>query len=634
MLGIGFIGSLWFSWIYDITPGGIVKTEPYIDEKVPIPRKKLKTHQATTFISIAIIIVLLTYRLIDHARSKQIASLEKTIAVLPFYDPGLEYQQIRNFEFIGHEITSCLLKVKDYKVIPWEDARKYSRTNKNYTKMGDDLSAAILVDWKPNETTAEKLLSVDLIAVEDESLLWSENFRIKGNWSASEIFKCSRRISRMINKTLRVYLTLEEKARVYQQPVSAQASMYATIGRSVTNDALEIAQTGELSGDTLKNEYIDSISFNRAINYFTEALQTYPDYAIAYAERAKAKLWGIKTGYFDRNILDECEKDILKAFELNPDLPEAHVAMGYYYFYGMGDYMLALTSLEKAVELRPDNSEYLFHLSRVHFSLGNWDELQFLSDKVFDSNPRNVLYLTNLGISYIYLHDVVKSLQCQDRAIELKPAWLAPYYNKSIALLAIGDLQEAKKVMLEAEKKTHKRLNRRIAQLYLYEGDYIRAIDRIEKPRNTEASDFGENEGDIALTRATIYKYAGQSTKSMGNYKIALKFFIQQVMFNPRNGFDLTKLGIAYAGLGMKQEAIKCGQEALKLMIKQENPIYDPYILYNMAVLFNMVGEDSTSLQIINDLLHRKSPFTIESMKLDPDLKYLVNNSGFALLNH
>ena len=42
LLGIGFVVSLWFSWIYDITPGGIIKTEPVSDQKVPICVKSAK----------------------------------------------------------------------------------------------------------------------------------------------------------------------------------------------------------------------------------------------------------------------------------------------------------------------------------------------------------------------------------------------------------------------------------------------------------------------------------------------------------------------------------------------------------------------------------------------------------------
>ena len=61
LLGIGFFVSLWFSWIYDITPGGIKKTEPVSEQKVPIPKKEVRTYRTTTFVSILIIIGLVSY---------------------------------------------------------------------------------------------------------------------------------------------------------------------------------------------------------------------------------------------------------------------------------------------------------------------------------------------------------------------------------------------------------------------------------------------------------------------------------------------------------------------------------------------------------------------------------------------
>src|SRR5210317_1632778 len=56
VLGAGFLVSLWFSWIYDITPQGIIKTEYAKDHAVPIPQLKLKTYRFTTFLSVLIII--------------------------------------------------------------------------------------------------------------------------------------------------------------------------------------------------------------------------------------------------------------------------------------------------------------------------------------------------------------------------------------------------------------------------------------------------------------------------------------------------------------------------------------------------------------------------------------------------
>ena len=232
MLGVGFLGSLWFSWIYDITPGGIIKTGPITEDKVTIPSQKLKAYKATTFLSLTIIVGLLTFRIIDDVNTKRIAGIEKSIAVLPLFAENLSPSEVRHFEFIGHEITSCLLKVKDYRIVPWEDTRKYSRTGKSYAEMGQDLDAALLVDWKPLETRIEKYLYVDLVSVDDKSLLWSDNYMINDDWTGAEICRCSRNISKKITKKLRTYLTPKEREFISEQPRSARASMLASMGEA------------------------------------------------------------------------------------------------------------------------------------------------------------------------------------------------------------------------------------------------------------------------------------------------------------------------------------------------------------------------------------------------------------------
>jgi len=182
LLGVGFLGSLWFSWIYDFTPEGIVKTEPTTDLPVPIPQPKLKTYRFTTFLSVLIIIGILLFKLIDNAALKQIESLEKSIAVLPLDADDLNHIDLPQFEFIGHEITSCLLKVRAYNVHPWEDTRKYIRKDQDYSMMGEDLSATILVDWKPLKTKLETYLLIDLISADDEKLLFARSpKRLPGN---------------------------------------------------------------------------------------------------------------------------------------------------------------------------------------------------------------------------------------------------------------------------------------------------------------------------------------------------------------------------------------------------------------------------------------------------------------------
>jgi len=629
VLAIGFFISLWFSWIYDITPGGIRKTEPASEQSVHIPRKEISIYKATTFASVLIIIGLFSYRIIDRSEARLFAGIEKSIAVLPLEDNELHPADLRRYEFIGHEITTCLLNVRDYHITPWEDCRKYPRNAyTSYRQMGEDLSAALLVDWRPHETGTEKHLSVDLIAAVNHDLLWSENFEIKGNWP-SEICRNSRKISKKIIRKLRTPLTPKERALISEIPISARATMYASLGTAMTNDVWEMVRTGEGSIDTVRSEYTDSLSFDRAIQLFNDAIGEDPEFAAAYAQRAKARLWGIEASFIDKAEIDKCEEDIRKAFALDPGLPEAHVAMGFFYYYGIGDLMLAITSFEKAAHLRPGSIEYAFYLSIIRRALGHWNEVRVLSDAIFEGHPRNALFLTNLGISYLYLQDFSKSIVCQDRAIAMLPHWFAPYVNKAEALISLGQLEEARAVLQEATENTGKQFYKMTAFIDLYERNFNSAIEHVEKAEINEYLRDGGRQGDDLLLKAKIYTHAGLQKQARNNYSEALDYYKKQLMFHPEDYPLYSKMGIACAGLGMFAEAEEYGKKAHDFTRQKDSPKETPFILHELIQLYAMSGDRESARRMKDELLDRNTFFTPELLKYDPDIQNILEAPGF-----
>ncbi|MDX2431560.1 MAG: tetratricopeptide repeat protein [Bacteroides sp.] len=625
VLGVGFIGSLFFSWIYDFTPDGIRKTEPFDGQRVHIPRKEVRLYQTTTFVSVMIIIVLLSYNIIDGANKKKIQALEKAIAVIPVATGDLSYDEFQHFDFIGEQITSCLLKVKDCHVKPWEECRNYRRGDKPYPEIGNDLSAAILVDLSPYENQARKNLFVNLILASNGKLLMSESLEIDGTWE-EEICKHSREISKKIAKRLRIYLTREERTTIDERNVSSRASLFFSYGKKMTRDAMDMAQIGAGATDN-NTRYYDSISFDRAINYFTEAIKEEPTFAEAYANRAKARLWGIRSRYYDTSYLEECRRDIEKAFDLDPDLPDAYVAMGFYHYFGTGNYTEALSSFEKAIEQNPDSNEYLFYMAKISTELGNWEDVRVLADKVFESNPLDALFLTNLGLSYHFLGDFTKAIECHDRAIKLAPRWYAPYINKINSLLSMGEISVARSVAREARVNTGKDYSRILAELDLYEGNYSSAVRHIERDREEDINSQANFERDELLVKAEIYKYALKPLQAREYYSLAEQYYSDQIKFDTEDYRSYSKLGIAYAGLGQVQMAIESGQKGLELAKIEYSAVLYPDILYNMAQTYALAGDYTSALLILKELMATISPYTSEFIKLDPEMKHLLDVS-------
>jgi tetratricopeptide (TPR) repeat protein len=270
----------------------------------------------------------------------------------------------------------------------------------------------------------------------------------------------------------------------------------------------------------------------------------------------------------------------------------------------------------------------LFNLSKINSTLGNWEDVQILADKVFESNTFSVQFLTNLGTSYLFLGDFTRSIECQDRAIKLIPQWYAPYINKINSLVSMGKISTARSVLKDAKANTGKDYFRILAELDLYQGKYSGAIKNIERAKQEESIRHSEFERDVHLIEAKIYKHAAKPIQAKDYYRLAEQYYSDQIKFDTEDYRSYSKLGIAYAGLGKDQLAIESGQKGLELAKKDFSAVRYPDIMYNMAQTFALIGDDESALLILKELLTTNSPYTSEFIKLDPDMKHLLDVPG------
>ena len=606
-LGIGFLLSLWFSWIFDITPGGITKTKPFKEETLPFSNKELKTYKISTFISIGIIICLLLFNVVDGVRTRQIQKIEKSIAILPYAGPLPPEYESMVFEFVGDQIFSGLNKIDTLDIRPWNQTKNYIKGDKPYSRIGRDLGASLLVDWQAWPIDGFKILTLTMINAPDEKVIWSNDYRMK-RWSEVSMIKPD--ISKDIARRLKTFLSLEERAKINKTPNSDVAAYWAWRANNTAQNAMQLYEMGI--------KHTDLSAFDEACNFYTRAIELDSAFAEAYANRAKTISWGIYTTYYDDSYLDRCREDIRKASELDKNLPEAIVALGFYYYYGLKDYQNALIHFERASESEPDNADILFYLTLIQRRLGHWDSVISLSEKVLKSRSVSSLYLTNIGLSYDYLHDFSKAIECHDRAIRINPDWEAPYNNKAESILLLsGDIAAARNILLKTKNLSNNHYYKNIAQLDVYESKIDSAIENIDRafPEGTEI------EGNDLLIKARIYALAGRKGQSHEYYKKVIDFYHDKIIYDPEDSDAYGKLGIAYAAIGMTDPAIESGSKAVELNSIEDDALEGADRLIDLLRIYSLTGKTEQSIELIRELVNIKSNFSIHLINFDPDFE-------------
>jgi tetratricopeptide (TPR) repeat protein len=197
----------------------------------------------------------------------------------------------------------------------------------------------------------------------------------------------------------------------------------------------------------------------------------------------------------------------------------------------------------------------------------------------------------------------------------------------------MGEISVARSVAREARVNTGKDYSRILAELDLYEGDYASAVRHIERDREEDINSQANFERDELLVKAEIYKYALKPIQAREYYGLAEEYYSDQVKFDTEDYHSYSKLGIAFAGLGQVQMAIESGQKGLELARMEYSAVIYPDILYNMAQTYALAGDNTSALLTIKELLATKSPYTSEFIKLDPDMKHLLDGSNLEIPN-
>src|SRR6201997_951245 len=258
-----------------------------------------------------------------------------SVAVLPFAnassDPNTEYLS----DGITEGIIDRLSGLPNLKVISRTSAFRYKQRDIDPQKVAKELGVEALVTGRVTQRGDDLSVSAELVDAREDKQLWGEQYTRKVADAAS----VQQEIATAISGNLRVRLTSEDKTRLAKSPTTnPEAYQLYLRGRYHANQTTEA-------------------ELRKSIEYFQQAIDKDPRYALAYAGLADSysALGGGWMYLPPTDTLPKAKAAAEKALELDDTLAEAHAALAYATFFDW-DWPGAEREVKRAIELNPNSA--------------------------------------------------------------------------------------------------------------------------------------------------------------------------------------------------------------------------------------------------------------------------------------
>ena len=603
----GFPIALALAWAFEITPEGLKRADA-VDETATLPTR----HRAWIFIVIiasALSLALFFLGRYTAPKGGRLESSTKSIAVLPFESLSEDKSNAYFADGIQDEILARLSKISDLKVISRTSTEKYKSAPANLREIAQQLGVSNILEGSVQKAADQVRVTVQLIKAENDSHLWSETYDRK----LIDVFQVESDVAQKIAGALEAKLTGKEKAAISSRgtdnPLAYEAYLHAV--------ALRNAQSGQ--------------DQQRYIDFCRRAVDLDPNFAQAWAELAV----GEASKYFFPEHT-EAQKERARiaaenALRLGPDLADAHGAMGLYHYYCLRDFDGALTRLEEARQLAPNDWKMIGAMSLVKRRQGKLDEAIALQMQATQLDPLNEDIWVNLARSYAGVRKFDLATNACDRALKIVPNSAEILMQKADILIAKGDFA--------AGWQMAKDLKFRPAERGF--GDYITMLvfqrrfrDAIALITSTIEQEKEMPPTFLAISHAALGRlHLGVGDQAQGHaLLVQAESELQQILAHDPGLLVSETLLPVEAQLNHREEVERLAKLNLEMLgpDKWQLPLSEEII----AHAYTMLGDFDRALPLLKHALVAPSaaPLTPAILRLDPTWDSVRNDPRFAKL--
>jgi TolB-like protein/class 3 adenylate cyclase/Tfp pilus assembly protein PilF len=548
---------------------------------------------------------------------------EKSIAVMPFENLSSDKENAYFADGIQDEILTRLAKIADLKVISRTSTQHYKSAPDNLPEIARQLGVAHILEGSVQKSGESVRVNVQLIKAANDSHLWADTFDRK----LTDIFSVESEVAKAIADQLRVKLTGQEEQVIAAKPTENTAAYDAYL-RGLAY--------------TLKTAATPANSLG-AQKYLREAVRLDPKFALAWALLSYTDARGYRTLNLQPTIAlrEEAREAAETAVTLQPDLGEAILAKGYYYYGCLKDYDTAVRYLEQARPLLPNSSRVPEALAYVERRRGQWDRSESYLNEAERLDPRNVGMLTQHAFSYSNLRRFPEALRKLDQVLNIIPDDVDTLAYKAAVAQAQGDLPRAAALLapLHPAADDSPAVETQVYQAIL-ERRPASVIPRLKEVLAKPDPALGYFIGELRFWLGWAEDVAGDhaaAQESWGQARSELEPFLKE---QPENFALIGDLALTNMGLGDKAAAFAFVEKGMSAVPIEKDAIDGPGPIEILARVSAQLGEPDravAALQKVLSIPHEgplafNVPITPALLRLDPMFDPLRNDPRFQKL--
>jgi len=601
---VGFPIAVVLAWAFETTPQGVRRTEVAAPEEiralVAAPRRHRWPAGLLALAGMSLLFATGWWMgagrdaggpvgaLIPEARASDL----RTLAALPFENVnGDEENRIMAIGLLD-DLLAQLSRIEALRVTSRTSVNEYASTDKTLDQIAEELGVDYVLEGSVRRSGNRVRVSVTLVDAQRDEQMWTQQY--DNDVTPDNLFDIQSDIARQVVSELQAQLTPEDEDRLETLSPASDLAAQSWYYRGI---------------DVYKNSSLDEIQAAR--DYLARAVAIDSTYTVAWSwlAQVESRLVFIGDGEVDR-----ARAAMERTVALAPRGLEAHLARGFFEYYGRADYDAARSAFEAAVRLAPSDADAAWALGLILRRQGDWEGSTTMMKRAAELDPRNSLRLETLAENLMWAGAFEDAADLVDRSLSLDPA-NARARSRKVGIIAQQDGATERAHRLAAElglDPSSFEEQTALVRLAQFDRDPQRVLELVAAV-DPAGSPFLTAE--LLISKAEALAQLG--APAIGTVVDSLRD-IQSL--SPAAEVDHpARIGYAEALAGRRSDAVRDLRAAEMMVREWRDHVLNTRWAYMTVAGYGATGELDAGFGLLDDAVERPSmDFSATSLSLDP----------------